>query len=131
MMACLDTSFLIDLLRGNREVSSLKDEIEASEMRMCIAAPSIMELWSGACRARMSEREKSRLQEFFQSFEVLDLDFVSAKEAGQIENELHKAGTPIQTEDIMIGAIARCANQLLVTRDAHFTRIPGLRVLKY
>jgi len=130
-MACFDTSFLIDLLKGKPEVAALHEELDESETRMCIAAPSIMELWSGACRSKVPEKEKSRLLELFQSYELLEFELNSAKEAGQIENDLHKAGTPIQPEDVMIGAISRFANQTLVTRDAHFTRIPGLRVLKY
>lgn len=130
-MACLETSFLIDLLRGKQEVHALKDELDRTETTLTIAAPSVMELWSGAIIAKASEHEKAKVNDLIQSLQILPLDEKSAKEAGEIEADLLRRGLPIETEDIMIAAIARVHGEKVVTHDAHYTRIPGLRVLKY
>ena len=57
-MACLDTSFLIDLLRGRNEVKELNDELYKNEAILSVASPSVMELWCGATLGKTSEEEK-------------------------------------------------------------------------
>jgi predicted nucleic acid-binding protein len=128
-MACLETTFLIDLLRGKREVKELKDHLDKDTL--AVAAPSLMELWSGACIAQQSAAEKEKILDLFQSLDVLTLDEKSAREAGEIEAELLRKGLPIETEDMMSAGIARMHGETIVTRDQHFARIPGLKVLKY
>ncbi len=130
-MACLETSFIIDLLQGKEIVKALKEEIDRTETRLTIAAPSVMELWTGALISGQSEKEKSKIIELLQSLEILNLDEKSAKEAAEIEAELIQKGLTIETEDIMIAAIARINNEKLITGDAHYARIVNLRILKY
>ncbi len=130
-MACLETSFLIDLIRGKASVSELKDELERAEPRLAIAAPSIMELWAGSCAVKKAKAEQDKILELIESLEILPLDDRSAREAGEIEANLSAAGIEIQTEDVMIAGIARIAGEKLVTRDNDYVRVPGLKVLKY
>lgn len=129
-MACLETTFLIDLLRGKQNVIKLKDELSMLEQSLIIASPSVMELWVGAC-LKESENEKRQILELLNSVEVVDFDTESAKDAGEIEAELVRKGITIEAEDLMIAAIARRRSEKLVTRDQHFASVPGLRVLKY
>ena len=130
-MVCLDTTFIIDLLRGKEEISSLKDNLDRTESRLAIAAPSVMELWVGAQLVSKSNEEKAKIDELLQSLIVLELNEHNAKLAGEIEAALIHNGQTIDTEDCMIAGIAISNGETLVTRDAHFARIPGLRVLKY
>ena len=130
-MVCLDTTFIIDLLRGKEEISSLKDTLDRTESRLAIAAPSVMELWVGAQLVSKSNEEKAKIDELLQSLIVLELNEHNAKLAGEIEAALIHNGQTIDTEDCMIAGIAISNGETLVTRDAHFARISGLRVLKY
>lgn len=130
-MACLDTTFIIDLLRGKEEISSLKDNLDRTESRLAIAAPSVMELWVGTQLVSKSDEEKAKIDELLHSLIILELDEHSAKLAGEIEATLIRKGQVIDTEDCMIAGITINSGETLVTRDAHFARIPGLRVLKY
>ena len=130
-MACLETTFLIDLLRGNESVKQLKDELDKNENTLSVAAPSIMEIWLGAMMSKKSEEEKSKINELISSFTILYLDEKSAKEAGEIEASLLKENIEIDSEDIMIAGIAKVNGEKLVTRDRHYAKIPGLRILKY
>ncbi len=130
-MVCLDTTFIIDLLRGKEEISSLKDNLDRTESKLAVAAPTIMELWVGAQLVSKSDEEKVKIDELLQSLIVLELNEHNAKLAGEIEAALISKGQVIDTEDCMIAGIAISNGETLVTRDAHFARIPGLRVLKY
>ena len=129
-MACLETTFLIDLLRGSESVKKLKDELDKNEA-LSVAAPSIMEIWLGAIMSKKSEEEKSKINELISSFTILYLDERSAKEAGEIEASLLKENIEIDPEDIMIAGIAKVNGEKLVTRDRHYANITGLRLLKY
>ena len=130
-MSILESSFLIDILRARPEAVKLLDKIEANEHTLYIAAPTVMELWLGALESNTKEEEKNKIEELLASFIVLPLDSNSAKRAAEIESDLIRNGKIIETEDIMIAGIALSNGKTLVTRDEHFTRIPGLRVLKY
>ena len=79
----------------------------------------------------MPAKEYEKVDELLKSLEILELDEECAKESGVIESELARRGLPIQSTDVMIAGIAKTHHEKLVTRDAHFARIPGLRVLKY
>ena len=130
-MACLETTFLIDLMKKKPEIHSFKEELDKTENVLSIAAPSVAELWAGASLSNFPEKERRKVMELLQSLQFLPLDLRSAKEAGEIEAELIKNGLSMGAEDIMIAAIAKVNGEKLVTRDQHFARIPGLRVLKY
>ena len=130
-MACLETTFLIDVLRGKKEVTNLMSDLDTSEDFLAVASPTIMELWAGACTAKASQAEKEKINNLLASLEILNLDEKSAKEAGEIEAELTNSGKIIETEDIMIAAIAKSNNEKIVTRDGHYAKINGLKVLKY
>lgn len=130
-MACLDTSFLIDLLRGKKRVKELKDELDRTETRLAVAAPSVMELWSGSYQAREKASDQAKVAELLESLEILPLDGRTAKEAGEIEAQLLEKGIIIQPEDVMIAGIARLHGEKVVTRDEDYVRVPGLQVFKY
>lgn len=130
-MACLDTSFIIDLLKGKRDVLPILEELEQTEKIISIAAPSVMELWTGIALSKNSEEEKRKVEELLKSFNILPLEEESAKGAGEIEADLIKRGMPIESEDIMIAAIAKVNGEKVVTADEHFSRIAGLKVYKY
>lgn len=130
-MACLDTSFLVDILRGRPEAVKILEELDRSKEMLSIAAPSVMELWLGAMLAKVPAAEKAKVGELVESLDILPFDLNSAKEAAEIEAGLILKGLSIGAEDIMIAAIVRVNGEKLVTKDEHYARIPSLTVLKY
>ncbi len=127
-MAVLDTSCLIDFLRNKEGALELVKDI-ASHETVFITTPSIMELWEGALKSDIKENEMKKVEGLLLSASVLDFDSLSAKRAAEINVELSK--TPLEIEDVMIASISLINGETVVSRDQHFTRIPGLRVLKY
>lgn len=130
-MACLETTFLVDLLRGDKEVEKFKDELDKSEPVLSVAAPSVMELWTGACAGKLTKQGKEKIDELISSFVILSLDEKSAKRAGEIKSDLLKSGGIIEIEDIMIAGICLANGENIVTRDQHYAKISGLKVIKY
>jgi predicted nucleic acid-binding protein len=130
-MACLDTSFLVDLLHGKPQALNLKETFDRGNEMISVAAPSVMELWLGALQSKYSGAERAKILGLLEVLDVMPLDLNAAKEAAEIEADLVSRGVTISTEDIMIAAIAKVNGEKVVTRDEHFTRIPGLIVLKY
>jgi tRNA(fMet)-specific endonuclease VapC len=130
-MVCLETTALVDLLRGKQQAKSMFEEVQRTEDEITIAAPSVMELWTGALLGDNSETEKAKINELISGFRILIMDEKSSKESGEIEAYLIKGGNIIEPKDIMIAGITKANGEKLVTRDAHYARIPGLKLLKY
>ena len=101
-------------------------------INLTMTSPTIIELISGSILNPKIENEKEKVIGFVSSFITLDLDKDGAIKSGEIEAELIKKGEKIQTEDVMIGAIALHNNETLLTRNKkHFEKIKGLVVESY
>lgn len=131
-MVCLETSFIIDLLRGDPHAKRILDEIVSSNDTTSIATPTLMELQTSIALNARRAKEKQLIDKIKASSVLLSLDHESAILAGNIEAELILAGETIPPVDIMIGAIARQHHETLLTRNVkHFKRIPGLNIKAY
>ena len=128
----LDSSFLIDLLRGrNEEAKKKAEELDRIFVTKSISSISIMELWRGACLIQ-SEKEKKKILSLLNSVIIYDFDAYAAKVAAEIEADLKIKGKNIDREDIMIAAIAKTKNEPVLTRNVkHFSKIEGLTVESY
>lgn len=130
-MAIFDTSFIIDILRNREEALTLRKTLDNSETEYFVSSPTIMELWEGALLSRSPKNEKEKINDMLSSLNILPLDAESAKRAAEISRTLLDKGEIIELEDVMIAGIAMENGEMVVTSDTHFTRIPGLKVLKY
>lgn len=66
---------------------------------------------------------------FFSQFESLPFDDVALEQYGNIRVQLEEKGTPIGPHDLMIAAIAKAWNLILVTHNiAEFDRVKGLHI---
>ena len=127
----LETSFLIDLFRNNKEaVLKMNNLIESDEV-VGIATPTIFELWSGVTALDRAENEKNKIISLISKLVIYTLDKNSAEVAGKINGELIKKGLKIEPQDIMIAGIALTNHKKVLTRDEHFSRIEGLKVESY
>ena len=135
-MVCLDTSFIIDILRGKISISEVKNKFDSLNEQIFIPSPAIIELVRGLYLRdsikNIKENEKENINNFLSSFQVLDLRKESAIKTGEIEAELRNMGEIIDLEDIMIGAIALTNNETVITKNKkHFKKIKNLRIESY
>lgn len=120
MSVVLDTSVLIDALRGREEVRRALNAF-SSGVGM-YSAITFSELLAGVHDA---ENEKA-LTMFLGPFRFCEVTEPVARQAGALRR-LYGAGGLALT-DALIAATALVHGAVLVTRDRIFSRIPGLRV---
>jgi len=126
---CLDSTFLIDLLKGEPAAAAKMREIESLGEPMSLPAPCLTEILLGA-HFKGGGLLKDTL-DVVSRLDVLDVDAAVAGEAGRLGAELLKRGQSLPTTDLLIAAAARLHGQVLLTRDTDFARIPGLAVESY
>jgi tRNA(fMet)-specific endonuclease VapC len=127
----LDSTFLVDVLRGERTVEELLGEVDTSGPPF-VTSVTIMELYEGIYLAESTERERAIVEELLDGINEIPFDRACAKRAGQINAELVSTGQPVDETDVMIAATALDYDLPVVTRNVdHFDRIEALAVLSY
>lgn len=127
----LDTTALIDIIKGNPAIDKKLDELEDNNIATFITSVSVFEIWQGSADIENKE-EFHKIQILLESLGVFLFDIPSAQEAGTIHASLKKKGMVIDPEDSMIAGIAKNRQEPLLTRNVkHFDRVPGLDVQTY
>jgi predicted nucleic acid-binding protein len=128
-MKCVDTSFCIDLVRGNHRARDAAAGEEAAGETLALPAPVLTEFLIGAFARGGKELAKSL--ELTSEMTVLEVTEVIAIEAARIGGDCIREGNPKATLDLLIAATARIHHCALVTRDRDFASIPGLSIITY
>jgi tRNA(fMet)-specific endonuclease VapC len=128
-MACLDTSFLIDVLDENQAARETMTGLDDRNERRAIVPVTAAELWLGANVG--SVREFRRTEDLVESLLWLDIDRGCARRAGRLQAELMESGTPLGFNGCVIAATAIEHGHELVTDDVDFEDVPDLRVRTY
>ena len=123
----LDTNIIIRLFAEDVEILQKVDESEE------IFVPSIVigELCYGAFNSKKVKSNISKIEKLTSEVEILDCDYDTGMEYGEIKKELKDKGTPIPDNDIWIAAISRQYNIELVSRDEHFKDVENLKWIKW
>lgn len=129
-MYLLDTNVLSALVRARRPPrleQRLATLANAPVYTSCIC---VMELRHGAARRDDGGALWHRIEdEILRRVEVLGVEAEDAIVAGDVMAHLNARGTPIDVEDVLIGATALRRALVVVTGNVrHFARIPGLVV---
>lgn len=127
-VVAVDTSVLIDFLRGNPPETELVSKLIKNGCG-AITAISVFELQVGIPPRSRREEKLGQLSNYF---EVLPLDRTAAVKAGLIERELRTRGQVIGVADVLIAGICLANHVPLATRNRdHFERVPGLNLYHY
>lgn len=128
-MVCLDTSFLIDVLDGHDAARRTMDDLDERGAHATVTPVSAAELWVGANLGSVAEYETAAA--LLDSLTWLEFSRDCARRAGKLQASLKRDGEPLAFTDCMIAAIALENDEVLVTRDDDFERIPDLRLRTY
>lgn len=127
----LDTSFLVDVLRGKETVDGLVETVDRKGPAR-ISSVTVMELWEGIQLADSSSDEKQAVEDLLEGLRELPFDRACAMTAGTISADLRQSGRQIETTDVQIGATARVHDLPVVTNNPdHFDRIDDVEILSY
>ena len=127
-MYLLDTITVSDYLRGNVGVLSKLKSV--SPKLIAISSITKFEIEYGL-RKKPSLRQvyQQQLEEIYTQTRDIEFNTTAAIEAAKIRDELVKAGTPIGLADLLISAIARHHELIVVTSNInHFVNIRNLRL---
>lgn len=123
----LDTNALSDLLLNNPAVVA----ILGKATRACLPVIVLGEYRYGLGRSRKARELLEKVDECESRFEILSIDALTARDYAAIRSELKVAGTPIPENDVWIAALSRQHGLTLLSRDAHFEHVRGLRIITW
>lgn len=129
MRILLDTNRLTDALRRERSVAALVEE--AAEIWVpFIALAEIKAGFLGGDPRRRAQNESLLLRFLrLRSVDVLYADRETTEVYARLFLQLRQAGTPIPTNDLWIASLAIQHELALLTRDAHFAKVPQVALL--
>jgi predicted nucleic acid-binding protein len=127
-----DTSFLIDIMKSDKEAIKKAEEIENRGSTIEVTSISIFELFVGVTLSIEQDLKRNKINRILKGLSIISFDEDSAIEAGKIFAQKIKNGSTMEPEDSMIAGICSRRNEILVTRNIkHFNDIEGLRVERF
>ena len=126
---CLDTDFIVALLRNRPEAVKKAEEYDAVKAEISTTSMNAFEIYLGAFRSRMAEKNVKQADDLLNAIKVLELDLESSRKASEILSRLIREGEPIDLRDAIIAGIALTNGCTLITRNTEpFKRITGLSI---
>jgi predicted nucleic acid-binding protein len=125
----LDTTFLVDLLRGKKEAKRFLDTKEL----LFTTQINMFEVIRGFFLAGISAKKLAEVRTAFDNIRVLPLDDNATIRAAEISADLVKRGAGVAEGDCLTAGIALSNGiETIVTNDfEHFRRIKGIKVESY
>ncbi len=128
-MKVLDSTFLIDLSKGSKEVLPILQ----SKEHFFTTQVCMFELIRGMFYRKLPSEKVFEVMGLFEDIRVLPLDDAAVVKSAEISADLLRRGMPIPDNDCLIAGIALCKGiTTLVTRNVKdFQRIKELKVETY
>lgn len=131
-MPVLDTSFVLDVLRGRKPAVALLRILQQESTPLGIAVHTLYELYQGVGLSRLPQDEKLRIEGFVSSVLVFPFEPAIARNAGMVQADLQLRGRRMNEGDLFIGCTALHNGTNVVTKDRRdFEQIPNLSLLAY
>jgi len=127
----LDTSFIVDLLRGRESAREMLSRLDGGNESVCTTSINVLELYRGVFLSKRVDENLRILIALLDQLLVLDLNEDAYEIFGAISALLQASGEPVGDLDEAIAAIALAYDATIVSRDQHFQRVPGLKVVAY
>lgn len=121
----LDTNCYTAYLAGDERVLDALAEAESVYMSVFVLG----ELFAGFRGGSRELQNRNNLKQFLakSTVTVLDATMETAEIFGDLKEKLKKSGTPLPINDVWIAAHTLETSSVLITYDAHFQLITGLR----
>lgn len=128
----LDTSFLIDVMRGDERAVARADELEGNLVRQRLSAMTLFELYYGVARSDQPENERETVEGVLATKPIQPADAAIMQKAGRISGELENDSEAVGDGDVIIGATAAVVGEPVLTRNvSDFDRVGCVEVETY
>ena len=125
-MKLLDTDTCIGLLKGDDAVVA---SWRACEEQCALPSMVVGELYYGAFKSTVREKELARIDRFADIFPEIKQSKRSMRRFGEIKATLEQKGSRLADADIIIASTAIEEGLVLVTGNVrHYNRIEGLSI---
>lgn len=122
----LDTNALSALADKDSVLESL---LESSSSRVSVPVVVLGEYRFGISQSKHRRVYEDWLESILSELTVLPVIESTTVRYAEVSKVLKKSGKPIPTNDIWIAALALEHDEPLVSRDEHFRRIRGVRLI--
>lgn len=124
MKLIVDTSILIDNLRGGTVLYSILDEIEKENAELVLPTIVVFELFSG--KSTQEKLIEDKINKLLKNFQRVELSEKIAKRAGELFRDVNKN---LSAPDYIIAASAIELNATVITLNKkHFEQIATLNL---
>ncbi len=130
-MLVLDTTVLIDALHRKKAALRKIVELEETEETICTTQINVLELYKGAYLPAKSDEDLQKVKKLLEAFVILRINDDTYECFAALSAILKSRGESISDFDELIAAITITNGAAIVSRDNHFGRVPGLRVISY
>lgn len=120
----LDTTALIDYLRGRREMVELLAGMADSGHELGVCSINVAELYSG-----LNEKHRTVAGKLVDSLEYWEATHDTARIAGMYRFDYARKGITLATTDALVAAIAVSRGAVLVTSNARHYPMKELQLL--
>lgn len=128
----VDTSFIIDLIRGDDAAIEKAKELEEENGVLKLSAATVFELYTGVARSDKPSDEKEKVLRTIGSKQVVEADHRTMEKGGRIHGNLINKGQRVGAFDCIIAATAQLQEEELLTgNEEDFERIPMLDIRTY
>ena len=117
----LDTTVLIDCLRGKSEAVEFLCRIAAEGSVAGCCPINIVEVYGG-----MRDKEREATEKLLESLEYYEVTKDIAKQAGEYERHYRQRGITLSLSDVIIAAVAISDNLMLVTGNPRHYPMPEI-----
>ncbi len=135
LMPIFDTSFLIDLTRGDEGAVAIAKQVDSGSDFKAVSVVTVHEYLRGVFyhhvgKKSLDKKLRKALTDLAH-FEQLEFTSTIAREAALLDANLFRKGNMIPYADVIIAATAIHHKSSLVTRDTHFQSIGDLDIIEY
>ena len=120
----LDTTVLIDHLRGRREVVEFITELAQQGHQLGTCCVNIAELYAG-----LSDKEHNRANRLIEHLDYYEISRGIAKLAGGYRFSFARQGVTLTTADTLVAAVAIDQDATLMTANARDYPMDGIKVI--
>jgi tRNA(fMet)-specific endonuclease VapC len=123
----LDTNAVSALLAGDRQLEKVLSKRAVHELPVIV----IGEYRYGLRRSRVRKQLEPMLEILVNNSVVLPVDAETTVVYAAVREQLRECGTPIPENDVWIAALAIQHDLRVVSKDAHFGLVQGIRSVKW